>query len=46
MKRHLFEILAKAAGGFAWGIGFALGLVAAGYVAYEVLVVYDVLKLK
>jgi hypothetical protein len=34
MKRHLLEILAKVAGGLAWGLGFAIGVVAVGYVTY------------
>jgi hypothetical protein len=45
MKRHLLSILAHAGGGLAWGIGFALGVVAVAYAAYEMLVANDVLKM-
>ena len=45
MKRHLLAIIAHAGGGLAWGIGFALGVVAVGYAAYEMLVANDVPKM-
>jgi hypothetical protein len=37
MRRHALAMLDKVAGGLAWGIGFAIGVVAVGYMAYEVL---------
>jgi hypothetical protein len=44
MKRHALAILEKVAGGLAWGTGFAIGVVAVGYVADEVLTAHEVLK--
>ena len=37
MRRHALAMLDKVAGGLAWDIGFAIGVVAVCYVAYEVL---------
>ena len=41
MRRHALAMLDWL---LAWGIGFAIGVVAVGYAAYEVLTAYEVLK--